>query len=219
MEHTQSTLISPSAGNDFFRKRHTATLPFALGILLFFLPFAEFKCGSMTLIENTGFGIAAGSKWKIDEGFGTNEFMKKLDEKDKTDKELMKEGPNIFAIAALVAGLFGILIGFTKFSWRNLAGMCAGILGAVMLLALMIQFKLLMKSVLSEKAAGEGPDFDVGGILKLQFTFWYFLSLMSFIAAAFIYYMKGKIALHDAMERSVDFEFQKQGNQESTGKQ
>ncbi len=190
MEPELQTVINSTRGREFFRKPHNATLCFAMGMLLFFLPFAEFKCGNMSLLGNTGIGIAIGQQWKVTAVLGKNEFMKKLDESSKTDKELMKDGPNIFAIVALVAGLFGIIIAFTKVRWRVLAGMCAGILGAVMLLALLIQYKLLMRSMLSEKAAGEGPDFDVGGILKLQFTFWYYLSLLSFIAAAFFNYMK-----------------------------
>ena len=208
METTQQPVIYTNRGKEFFRKPHNATLCFALGMLLFLLPFAEFKCGNMSLLGNTGIGIAIGQEWKVTAVLGKNEFMKKLDESSKMDKDLMKEGPNIFAIVALVAGLFGIIIAFIKVKWRALAGMCAGILGAVMLLALMVQFKLLMRSMLSEKAAGDGPDFDVGGILKLQFTFWYYLSLLSFIAAAFFNYMKGKVALEDVIGKSVDFEFQ-----------
>ena len=219
METTQQPVIYTTKGKEFFRKPHIATLSFALAMLLFLLPFAEFKCGSMSLLGNTGIGIAIGQQWKVTAGFGKNEFMKKLDESSPKDKELMKDGPNIFAIVALVAGLFGIVIAFIKVKWRTLAGMCAGILGAVMLLALMIQFKLLMRSMLSEKATGDGPDFDVGGILKLQFTFWYYLSLFSFIAAAFFNYMKGKVALQDAIDKSVDFEFLERQDSTTPGRQ
>lgn len=219
MEQAQQPVIYSSKGKDFFRKPHNATLCFALGMLLFLLPFAEFKCGSMSLLGNTGIGIAFGQRWKVTAGLGQNEFMKKLDESSEKEKEILTDGLNIFALAALVAGLFGIVVAFTKVKWRVLAGLCAGILGAVMLLALMIQFKLLMRSMLSDKAAGEGPDFDVGGILKLQFTFWYYLSLLSFITAAFFYYMMGKIALRDAIERSLDFEFQReQQDSSATGR-
>lgn len=174
----------------------------------------------MSLLGNSGIGIAIGSEWKITAGFGKNEFMKKMEDGAKTDKELMKEGPNIFALAALAAGLFGLIAGLTNAQWRNLAGMSAGILGALMLIALMIQFKLLMRSVLSEKAAGEGPDFDVGGILKLQFTFWFYLSLFSFIAAAAFNYLRGRILLQEKIAGSVDFEFQQnQGDSQPAGRQ
>lgn len=210
MDLTRQTIPFTRKYDSFFRKPHNGTLCFALAILLFLLPFAEFKCGSVTLLGNTGIGIAIGQPWKVAAGWGKNELMDKLDSAAKKDKDIMKEGPNIFAIVALAAGLFGIIIAFAKFRWRSMAGLCAGILGAVMLLALMIQFKLLMRSVLSEKAAGEGPDFDVGGILKLQFTFWYYLSLVSFITAAFFHYMRGRIALEDAIEKTVDFDFQKE---------
>jgi hypothetical protein len=195
---------------DLFRKRHTGTIAFVTGVLLFFLPFAEFKCGNVAIAGNTGIGMATGQNWKLTRSFGTNEFMSKMDGSKKGEKDLMKDGPNIFAIAALSAGLFGIAIAFANVKWRSMAGMCAGLLAVVMLIALLIQFKLEMKSMMGK--GGKGDDslgMDIGGIIKIQFTVWYYLSLLSFIAAAFFNYMRDKIALREAMESAIDFEFQK----------
>lgn len=194
---------------DFFRKRHTSTVAFAIGVLLFFLPFAEFKCGNVAIVGNTGIGIAAGQNWKVTRTFGTNELMSQLDESKKGGKDLMKDGPNIFAIAALAAGLFGIAIAFASVKWRSMAGMCAGLFAVVMLIALMVQFRIEMKSMMGKEGKADvSPGMDVGGIIKIEFTIWYYLSVVSFIAAAFINYMRDKIALREAMESALDFEFQ-----------
>lgn len=209
MEQTQQPAIYTKKGNEIFRKRHSSTICFAIGLLLFLLPFAELKCGSIGIVENTGIGIATGLNWKFAPSFGNNEWMSKLNESKKDGKDLMNDGPNIFAIAALIAGLFGAGIAFANVSWRSMAGMCAGILATLMLLALMIQFRISMRSLMSKESVGDAFNFNMGGIIKIQFTIWYWLSLVSFMAAAFINYMRDKIALREAMELAVDFEFQK----------
>lgn len=209
MEQIQQTAVYHKPGNDLFRKRHSSTICFIIGLLLFLLPFAEFKCGNIPVVANTGIGIATGQNWKFASSFGNTEWMGKLNESKKTGKDTMNDGPNIFAIAALVAGLFGAGIAFANVSWRSMAGMCAGILAAVMMLAVMIQFKISMRSLLNKGSTGDDFNFNMGGIIKIQFTIWYWLSLVSFIAAAFINYMRDKIALREAMELATDFEFQK----------
>jgi hypothetical protein len=83
--------------DNFFRKRHNSTLSFAIAILLFLLPFAEFKCGSLTLIDNSGIGIAAGRSWRVVAGWNKNEIMQKLNTGTKEDKDIMKDGPNILS--------------------------------------------------------------------------------------------------------------------------
>lgn len=207
------TSQSPPAAQDFYRKRFNSTVCFTLALLLFFLPFAEFKCGGMTIIENSGIGIATGQPWKPSIGWGKDEFTRKIREAGKNSESLMKDNVNIFALAALAAGVFGIAVAFTRVNWRSTAGMCAGILGAVMLIALMIQFRIQMHSALAgrDKTAGE-PDLNMGGIIRVQFTFWYYLSLAAFLTGAFLDYMRDKLALRDAMAQAVDFEFQEKAN-------
>ncbi|MFZ9388929.1 MAG: hypothetical protein ACO25B_13740 [Chitinophagaceae bacterium] len=205
----QFPVTAPEAGKSrhFFRKPQNAPLCFALALLLFLLPFAEFKCANMTLLGNTGIGIAIGREWKVASGLSQNEFMKKLDDGSRRDKDFLKDKPNIFALLALGAGIFGLLLGFINVSWRSLAGMCAGILGALMLIAMMIQLKVELQSLMQDKPGRDGADLAVQGILKLKFTIWYFISLVSFVAAAFFHYIRGKIALQDALDNDIEFEF------------
>jgi hypothetical protein len=188
------------------KKPYLGSIAFAVGILLFLMPFAEFKCGSVSILGNTGIGIAAGTSWKVAAGFGMNELMAQVKKTAKDDKDVMKDGPNIFAIVSLAAALFGLAISFSKARWRSTVAMCAGILAALMLLAVMIQFKIQLKGLMRE---GGTDEMGMQGILRMQFTIWYYLSLIAFIVAAFLNYMLDKIALREAIDRSIDFEFQK----------
>ncbi|MBK6826045.1 MAG: hypothetical protein IPG86_03845 [Chitinophagaceae bacterium] len=211
MEQGVSIQVSGSADHQFYRRRHNSTIAFAIGILLFLLPFVEFKCGNMALIGNSGIGLVIGSHWKVSSSWAKNELRERMG-KGKTEAEsLLKDGPNIFAIAALAAGLFGLGIAFSSFNWRSMAGMCAGILAALMLIAVMVKFKIEMRGLTSGKKLGDDQlGLDVGGLLKIQFTIWYYFSLLAFIAAAFFNYMRDKLALRDAMAAAVDFDFQRQ---------
>ena len=205
----QPVIYTNSSTNNFFRKRHTVTASFAVGILLFLLPFAELKCGSMTLAGNTGMGIALGTQWKVVMAGGADDFMKKAKESVKDEKENpLQAGPNIFAIVSLVVAAIGLAFASSNQKHKAMAGMSAGILAALMLIAVMVQYKLAMKSVLSDNSK-DTMNINMGMVLKVQFTMWYFLSLASFAAAAFFSYKHHVIEMEDAITKVVDFEFQK----------
>lgn len=202
----------PPVGEDekeisLLRRRHTSTVCFALALLLFLLPFAEFRCGGVPVIGNTGIGIATGQSWKVARSWNKEELFRGMNHPGADRSSLMRDNPNIFALVALAAGLFGIVIAFTGVRIRNLAGMCAGILGAAMLLAVMIQFRVQMRSYTGNNSF-PGSGLSMGGILRISFTAWYWLSLLLFISAAFLNYMRDKLSLQDAIDRSMDFEFQ-----------
>jgi len=214
METQQSPVVYiPDNKDSFLRKRHTSTVAFAIGILLFLLPFAQLKCGSVTLAENSGIGIALGSQWKIAMMGGANDLLNESGKLTKKDKEnpLKGGGPNIFAIVALVMAAAGLGFALSNQKYRAMIGLCTGILAALMLIAVMVQYKIAMNDVLS---ASDGDsksvkDMEMAAMVKLQFTAWYFISLASFAAAAFFSYKHHQQELNDALGRVVDFEFQK----------
>ena len=172
------------------------------------MPFAEFRCGNVPILSNSGYGIATGGSWKVSDTWNTDLLTEKMNQKGKQNAELMDDSPNIFAIAALAAALFGIIIAFTNVSWRSTAAMCAGILGALMLLGLLIQLRIELKSEMAKGGDDNKSGFNMNGIIKLQFTVWYYFSLVLFLMAAFLHYMRDKLALREAMASAVDFEFQ-----------
>lgn len=102
-------------GSVFFRGRHTVTLSFLIAVLLFFLPFAEFKCVNETITHNTGIGIVLGQSWKAATSASyEKEVTEKLMMLKDKEKDILKDPPNIFAIVAFVAGLAGIAFAFTR---------------------------------------------------------------------------------------------------------
>lgn len=209
MEQEQQPFVYSGSENRFFRSRHNSTVCFAVAILLFFLPFVEIRCGTVPLISNSGTGIAFGQPWKPSTAWNQNELMRNVNKPDGEFKQMMKEGPNIFAIVALVCGMLGAIVAFSSLSWRNIAGMCAGILGALMLLAVLIQFRIQMRTSFGNAAQKtEIMDYNIDGVLKLSFTIWFWFSLVLFAAAAFLNYMRDRIALQDAIRSTPDFEFQ-----------
>jgi hypothetical protein len=207
-----SKAVAYNSDERFFRKRSPGRIAFALGILLFLMPFAEFKCGNVSIIGNSGLGIALGQPWKIAAGMSSNELMEKIGTATKPGKKMMEDDPNIFALVSLVAALFGLAVSFSSLSWRTLAAICAGILAALMLLAVLIQFKLQMRSLMQNSYGSSEIGLQMGGLLKMSFTAWFFLSLACFIAAAFFNYMYDRLLLHDAISRSMDFEFQEKAS-------
>ncbi len=211
MEPASSPVFFTGNKDDsFFRKRHTATIFFTIGLLLFLLPFAELKCGSIALMGNTGIRLAAGKEWKMT--MGGNKFMDQLNPGAKKDtaRNPLKSGPNIFLLVAIAAGIIGLLVAFLDQSWRHVTGMCAGLLCCIMLIAVMIQFKMLLRSSMMNTKEMAGTTRGIEGLIKVSFTIWFYLSFAAFAAAAFFNYRHHKIEMQDAIDRIVDFEFQRQ---------
>lgn len=178
----ETITVSLPAG--FLRGPYTTTVSFALAVLLFFLPFAHIKCNDTKLASNSGIGIAFGTAWK-NEMFGKNDlFGNKADVNEKKEKPIQK-GPNGFALAALAAGVAGLGLSLSRFKLKSVFSFSLGLLGVLMLLALLIQLKSQLK--------GEtGKESDMNIRLTVSFTFGYFLSVIAFAAAAFFGYKQHK---------------------------
>ena len=206
MESHHITITAPQAttGN-FFRKPHNGTVSFAIGLLLFLLPFAELKCGSVVFAGNTGVGLAVGTEWKI--AMGNDLFGKMNSRVTKQETKDLSTGPNFFLLVAIAAVLFGMAVSFSAKQWRHVAGMCAGILACIMFIAVLIQFKLMLKASMAGVKQG-GLDHAVNGLIKMSFTTWFYLSFAAFAAAAFFNYKHHANDMQDALDRAIDFEFQ-----------
>lgn len=222
MESSRSPVFyTPGNAETFFRRRHTVTCSFVAGILLFFLPFAEYRCTSYTLASNSGWGIATGAEWKsvmLKDLQNSMEAFSKREDK----KEMMKElgdGPNIFAIAALAAGVIGLVIGLLQLKSRSLLTMSAGILAVLMLIGFLVQLKWELQNQLSAKGKGD-DQLGMGAasaLITLRFTLWYYFSVAAFAAAAFFGYKHHRIELEDAIRTAHEFEFQQKPDSAITG--
>lgn len=199
----------------FFRRRHNTTAAVALGLLLFLMPFAELRCGNIPIIRNSGLGLAFGSSWRP--AMGGMPDKKDLVKKDTTGdfQKSLSSGPNVFAIVALVAAILALVICLSSTRSRSLVVLSASALTALMLIALLVQMQISFSNAMnkaSDLAAEKKGDMGewssaMTGMIKLHFTLWYYISLVSFMAAAFFGYKHHRIEFEDSLRAAQDFEF------------
>src|SRR5438477_9513985 len=137
MEALQESNVAPTtpltSSKGIFGTKIPSTAAFVLVLILFLLPFAEVRCNGSAVANNTGLGIAMGSEWK--EVVTKNLFGAPLDNNNNDKKEFsQKHDPNVFAIAAIVFGIIGLLIAVLSLKGAGKINLFVGILGAVSLI-------------------------------------------------------------------------------------
>jgi hypothetical protein len=183
MEPTQTTTTAT-------RKFGLNSISFLVGTLLFLLPFVEIRCNDQPLASNTGIGLALGTDYK------TTSQMKSLDnpfgnksEQTVTEKQKGEMYPS--ALIALILGIIGVIFSFLNPGPNKIALFIGG-LAAICLIVLMVQIQMDVKDKpfsKSEESLGENLK------ITAEFTAWYYLSLISFVAAAFFSYRKRQIVI------------------------
>ena len=187
-----------------------STVVFTLGVLLFFMPFAEIKCkqnsnadfgglkmdlGGGMNISNTGFGLAIGKQWDVKmEGLGG---LFSGSSNDKWNKEQKKQDPNNYAIAALALGIIGLLLCLAKSKALNWVAMLAGILSAAALIGLRIDLDKKAKDPGKEMQSGNdasswGLDSLNDVNVHITYTPWFYITVIAMIMAAVLCYLRMK---------------------------
>lgn len=179
----------PSPAPGIFGTKIPSGVAFAVGILLFLLPFAEVKCNGNSLANNTGLGIATGMEWKTSNSMFGNDFMgggnsSKVDNNQKQD-------PNIYAIIALALGIIGFALSLTNVRASMGSALVSGILSAGALIGLMIDLKKDVKTPLGDKSDNDFAD-KIGDNMSitLDFTPWFYIAVIAFLVAAFFCYKR-----------------------------
>jgi hypothetical protein len=200
MDPAQQTPTTPvpspsqASSTGLFGTKIPASAAFLIAVLLFLLPFAEVKCNGAAMASNTGLGIATGSEWK--EEVTKNIFGNSFDSSFGNDqpehkKEMEKQDPNKFAIAALALGIIGLLIAFLASKSGGTANLIIGILAAASLIAMLIDLRSKAKSDNSIKSS----DFNAGVSITVDGTSWCYLAIILFILGGIFCYMRGKTKL------------------------
>lgn len=196
---TSTTYTSKPPAPGMFGTKIPSSVAFAIGILLFLLPFSEIRCGGTKIMTKSGLDYALGKEWKtVAGGLGSGDVQDKSMDVGKEQKG----NTQYFIIAALALGVFGFLLSFGTARTGGSGGMVAGVLAAGALIGFMLDHKKNFANSLRDQAidkATEGAD-DMGldkisntmGDIKptLAFTPWYYIAVVAFIVAAIFCYMR-----------------------------
>ena len=180
-----------------------AAVAFGIGVLLFFMPFLDIKCNSLTLQKVSGAQLATG--FKIKTPGSDNTLVGSFEKMDKGDSKVHRSGeendPNIFALAALGLGIIAFVLSLVDKKGGITGGVIAGILAAVALMATLIDVKRKVKMDLpkiSNTAKDSGAtDFEKLGesmSIAVDFTAWFYLTVIAFTAGAWFCYKRMPIS-------------------------
>lgn len=197
---TTTTYVPPPPGPGMFGTKIPSSVAFAVGLLLFLLPFAEIRCAGTKLATKSGLDFALDNKWKPLGGglMGKNETT---DQSLSAGKE-QKGNTQYLIIGAFGLGLLGLLLSLAGGKAGGGGGIVTGVLGAGALIGFMLDLKKNVNNSLREQAmdkAKEGVDnlgLDKlgGGMDKmtptLAFSPWFYIAVVAFLAAAFFCYKR-----------------------------
>lgn len=201
MTEVQPTVsyVPPPPPRGIFGTKIPSSVAFAIGALLFFLPFVDIKCNGMPLMRVSGVELATGfhvkSPGSDNSLLGGFEKMNMGDA--KTTKKGEKKDPNIFAMAALGLGVLGLILSLLNAKAGGIGGLVTGVLSAAAMIGLMINIK---KDVRMDTGGSTGNDtmgldkmgqqMTEGVNISADFTPWFYVSLIAFLAAAFLSYKR-----------------------------
>lgn len=194
------------ASPGMFGTRIPSSVAFVVAVLLFFMPFIDIKCNNMSLQTVSGIQLATGFKMKnssSDNSFLDDIKTDKVDETiTKTTTKTDKKDPNLYALVALGLGVLGLLLSFTNAKAAIGGAMVTGIGSAGALIGLMLDIKkkvkLDMPSTGTDKSDGGitkgiedlGKDLTEKMNISVDFTPWFYVAVVAFLAAAFFCYKR-----------------------------
>jgi len=204
MSEVQSTgsyipASAPVTEPGIFGTKIPSSVVFGVGVLLFFMPFVDIRCNSMTLQKVSGVQLATGFQIKSpgpdNSLLGGVENMNNGETKVTTKGE--KNEPNMLALAALGLGVAGLVFSLLNAKTGATGGLITGILASVALIATMIDVKSKVKAEMPDlRRRPKGEDlsgFDKLGdsiYIAVDFTPWFYITVITFLAAAFFCYKR-----------------------------
>ena len=204
-----TTYALASAKPGLFGTKMPSTVAFAVAVLLFLMPFIDIKCNNMSLQQVSGLQLATGFKMKNNSS--DNSFLNDI-KTDKVDDTITKataktdkKDPNMYALIALGLGVLGLLLSFTNAKAALGGAMVTGVASAGALIGMMLDIKKKVKLDMPDMS-DKTPDNDVGNTIdkigdkmndltdkmniSVEFTPWFYIAVLAFLAAAFFCYKR-----------------------------
>ena len=167
-----------------FGTRIPSAVTFAVGMLLFLLPFFEINFTNLFALQNSGLGIAAGNDWKLSE----KGLIGRMVGGGGDFSHINKNEPNIYAIIALALGSAAFILSLLKTRQAHRIAMVLGIFTTAMLIGLWIDLRKTMN--LPVTSTSQENIFTV----SFQPTPWFYISVIAFLVAAFFCYKRAQLA-------------------------
>lgn len=190
----ESTAGTPTANytttspRGLFGTKLPSSISFLVGILLFLLPFVEIKCNTLSIQKLTGFELATG--YHLKSPGNDNTLVGTLENTDfgKGSNTAIndKRDANIYALIAMALGVLGLVFSLTQSKAGISAAMICGGLAVAGLIALFVDVRSQVSSEL------KGGDMQMGTIIRVDFTPWFYISLLAFLAAVVFSYRRMK---------------------------
>lgn len=202
---TTTTSAPVSAAPGMFGTKIPSSVAFIVAVLLFFMPFIDIKCNNMSLQQVSGFQLATGFKMKNNSS--DNSFLNDI-KSDKVDEGITKattktdkKEPNLYAMIAMGLGILGLLLSFTNAKAAIGGALVTGIASAGALIGMMLdikkKIKLDMPDTGGDKSGNDALGLDKIGNemsdkinISVDFTPWFYISVIAFLAAAFFCYKR-----------------------------
>jgi hypothetical protein len=188
----------PTPQPAIFSTKIPASVAFGIGVLLFFMPFVDIKCNSMTLQKVTGVQLATGFEVK---GPGSDnslvgDFDKMDDDKMEVNTGVEKNDPNTFALVALGLGVMAFVLTLVDSKGSISGAVITGALASAALIGAMIDIKRKVRLDIPEitnkarDSGGLGRFSDKDVFISIDFTAWFYIAILAFIAATWLCYRR-----------------------------
>lgn len=180
---TQQPVPAPG----LFGTKIPSAAAFVVGILLFFMPFIDIKCNDASLQKVNGAELATGFHVKGPGGDNSllDNFNDGFGNERNANNKPEKKDPNMFALAALLFGAAGLLL--SLLNNHKAGGVGALLTGTVAGLAL-IGLMMDIKDDLGKESMSKDPNISI----SVEFTAWFYLTVLLFLLAAFFGYKRIK---------------------------
>jgi hypothetical protein len=194
--------VSPQPG--LFGTKIPASVAFAIAVLLFFMPFIDIKCNTLSLQTVSGVQLATGFKMKNNSS--NNSFFNdlKTEEADevitKSTAQASKSDPNPYALVALGLGVLGFAATFAAVKTATTAGLVTGALATGAMIGLWVDLRNKINTAVGGNAADNSGlglskwsnQLNDGMRISVDFTPWFYVAALAFLAAAVFSLMRMK---------------------------
>lgn len=195
----------PSPG--VFGTKVPSVVAFIVVILLFLMPFVDIRCNGSSLKTFTGVQLATGFDPDVKQkGGGLFDDIKE-ESVDVTSKATGKKKNNLFILVALIAGGAGLLLSLTSSKALIGVALVAGLAGAGGLIAGMVEIKKEAKTSMKvpdvkdkigdndvgetiDKAGDKFNDLTDNINISVDFTPWFYITVIAFLVAAYLCYRR-----------------------------